>query len=184
MFSLFSVFFLDWTNGLLNICIQQEKMEKLAWIFGWYCDSGNVCPFYFMFRHPIAGPLPTIKGQKERHHQILCLLWFSENTFTKWWVEGCIVDHQWLLVEWFAIFKKNHEVWMARTLKNIIWLLKCFVGWEAFDPVYKGPALRIFRSYTQIRDMYSMVLKGLNWLRAMWWDQRRKDERKLQRSDK
>ena len=84
MFSLFSVFFLDWTNGLLNICIQQEKIEKLAWIFGWYCDSGNVRPFYFMFRHPIAGPLPTIKGQKERHHQILCLLWFSENTLTKW----------------------------------------------------------------------------------------------------
>ena len=34
--------------------------------------------------------------------------------------------------------------------------MKSFYGQEAFDPVYKGPALRIFRSYTQIRDMCSI----------------------------
>ena len=39
------------------------------------------------------------------------------------------------------IIKRIHEVWMPRTLKNNVWLLKCFFGQDVFDPVCKGPAL-------------------------------------------
>ena len=66
-----------------------------------------------------------------------------------------------LVVEWFTIFKRNHEVWMPRTLQNNVWLLKCFVGREAFDSVCKGPALWNF----SISDKpYSFSLKRGNFM--------------------
>ena len=37
--------------------------------------------------------------------------------------------------------QRIHEVWMPRTLKNNVWLLKCFVGRDTLDPVCKVPGL-------------------------------------------
>ena len=66
------------------------------------------------------------------------------------WGSGSNSFWKWLVVDWCAIFKRIHEVWILRTLKNNAWLLKLLVGWRpVWSSLLGSPFMKLHNTYLQ-----------------------------------